>query len=160
MDILEILNEMEEVVEESTRIPLLGKVLIDDDLIMEYIDRIRSSLPEELRNAKQISMEKEKILLTAQQEAKKLMDNAQLGISKMAGESEIAKQAQMQAEEIYLKAKNTAQEIRVGANSFADDVLAKMENSLQKALTVIKNGREELKPTTSKEQVAATKQEK
>lgn len=158
MDILEIINEMEEVIEESTRVPLVGKVLIDDDLIVEYLDRIRSAIPEEIRQAKITIKEKERLLNEAHEEAKKVFDNAQSQISKLADESEITKQAQKQAEEIYIKAKNTAREIRQGANIYADETLKKLEDNLQKAINIVKNGREELKPKVATEQVAAGKE--
>lgn len=154
MDILEILNEMEEIIEESTRVPLLGKVLIDDDLIMEYVDRVRSALPDEIRQAKQIQKDRDRILSEAQNEAKNVMENTKMEIAKIAGDSEISKQAHKHAEEIYVKAKKTAQEIRSGANEYADDILSKLENNLQKALTVVQKGRDELKPKAKVEAAA------
>lgn len=157
MDILEIINEMEEVIEESTRVPLVGKVLLDDDLIIEYLDRIRSAIPEEIRQAKLTYKEKNRILNEAHEEAKKVLDNAQMEINRLASESEVTKQAQKQAEEIYVKAKNTAREIRQGANNYADETLKKLEENLQRAIGIVKNGRNELKPKGAKEQVAAGK---
>lgn len=157
MDILEIINELEEVIEESTKIPLLGKILIDDDLIMEYVDRIRSAIPEEIRQAKLVNKEKDRILNLAQQEATNLINNAQLEISKMAGDSEVSKQAHLKAEEIYSKARKTAQEIHSGATQYADDILGKIETDMEKALIIVKKSREELKPKASNEAAAGQK---
>ena len=76
MDILDVLNELEELVEESTKVPLVSKILIDDELILDMIDHIRTALPEEMRMAKSVAVEREKILEDARNEAKRIIGEA------------------------------------------------------------------------------------
>lgn len=154
LDLLKILNELEEYVEESTKMPFTGKVLIDDDVLMEFVDRIRSSLPEEIRQAKWITKERQKIITEAQKEAEKIVEDAKQHITKIADESEINKQAQKYAEEIVQKAQGVANEITNGANQYADDILGSLEGNLNKIMTSVKNGREELKDHKNKNKTA------
>ena len=55
MEVMKLLDEMEELVEDSGRIPLTGKVIIESEDLLDKVDRIRSILPEELRQAQWIN---------------------------------------------------------------------------------------------------------
>ncbi|PKM82593.1 MAG: ATPase [Firmicutes bacterium HGW-Firmicutes-14] len=157
MDILDVLNELEELVEESTKVPLVGKILIDDELILDMIDHIRTALPEEMRLAKTVAMERERILEEARNEAKRIMNEAREELSRMAGEDELVKRAKQQATEMLDQAKDMSREIKIGAYQFADDLLQKSEQNLDLILTQVKNAREQLRtpPAGSAETEAA-----
>ena len=156
MDILDVLNELEELVEESTKLPLVRKILIDDELILDMIDHIRTALPEEMRMAKAITAEREKVMEEARLEAKRIINDARDELSRMTGENELVKQAKQQAAELMDQAKLMSREIKIGAYQFADDLLLDSEQTLEKVLTQVKNARSELrKPPKSIEQEAA-----
>jgi len=157
MDILDVLNEMEELVEESTKVPIVGKVLIDDELILDMIDHIRTALPDEMRQAKVIATEREKILEEARNEAQKVVGQAREELSRMAGDDELVKQARQQAAEVLEQAKALSREIKIGAYQYADDLLQSGEEGLEKVLAQIKNARAELRtPPKSEQEAAAT----
>lgn len=155
MDILDVLNEMEELIEESTRVPLVGKVLVDDELILDMVDHIRTALPEEMRQAKAIVAEREKILEDAKAEAKRIMSEAKDELSRMAGEDELVKQAKQQAVEVIEQAKSLSREIKIGAYQYADDLLTKGEQNIETILNHIRAAREELRTPPKAEQEAA-----
>lgn len=147
VEVLDILNDLEELVEESTKIPLTGKVLIDADELLDYVDRIRAVLPDEIKQAKWITREHQRIIADAEQEAKRIVVITQEEISKQAGETEIARQAQEYAEQLVAKAQNSALDIRGGASEYADDVLRSLEAHLEKVALEIRKGRDELART-------------
>lgn len=159
MDILDVLNELEELIEDSTKLPLIGKVLVDDELILDMIDHIRTSLPEEMRQAKIITQERERIMEEAQKEAQRIVDEARDEITKMAGDTEIARQAQDHSRELVEQAQNLSREIKMSAYQFADEILGALENNLEKNLATVRSGREELRvgPKSDKD-AAASKQ--
>lgn len=144
MEILDLLNDMEEFVEDSTRIPLTGKVLIDADELLDFVDRIRAVLPEEVKQAKWITREHERIIADAEQEAKRMVTVAQQDLSKQAEESEIAQQAHAYAEQLVLKAQEAALDIRSGASEYADEVLRTLEDNVDRFSQELRKGREEL----------------
>ncbi|ADG82930.1 ATPase [Thermincola potens] len=151
MDILDVLNELEEVIEESTKLPLVGKVLVDDELILDMIDHIRTSLPEEMRQAKAIVLEREKILEEAKLEAQRIIKEAKEEIAKMAGQDEIVKQAQEQAQAIVEQTNAVAREIKIGAYQYSDDLLKHVEEVLEKSLLQVRSGRAELQAQPQKQ---------
>ncbi|OPX84189.1 MAG: hypothetical protein A4E53_03965 [Pelotomaculum sp. PtaB.Bin104] len=145
MDLLSALNELEELIESSGKIPLTRKVLVDEERMFDLVDKIRTTIPEEIRQAKWIIQEREKVLNDSQKEAVRIMEDAQRQLEKQADDSEITRQAKVMAEEIILKAEAIAREIREGARSYADEILANLEESMGKMLSQIEQGRTELR---------------
>jgi cell division septum initiation protein DivIVA len=158
MEIIRLLDELEGIMEKSKRIPMTSKVIIDEDLLFDYLDRMRAMLPEEIRQAKWITKERERLLDEATKERERLIEDARNYITRMADESEVAKKAQVFAEEIVQQAKKVAREIKSGANEYAEDMLKSLEGTLEKSINVVRKGREELqavKQGRSNEQASA-----
>lgn len=145
MDLLNALNELEELIEQSGKIPFTKKVMVEEDRLLDLLDRIRTTMPEEVRQAKWIIQEREKVLNDSQKEAMRIMDDAQKQLERKADDSEIVRQAKISAEEILSKAEGIAIEIREGAKGYADDILVNLQESLGKILNQIEQGRSELK---------------
>ncbi len=151
MELFNVLNELEELVENSPKIPFTRRVLIDEEKLLDYLDRMRASLPEEVRQAKWLLQEREKVLADSKKEAMRILEEAQKELDKRADESEIARQAKIIAEEVVQKAEALAREIKQGARDYADDILGRLEEDLNKLITQIQNGRAELKGLKSVE---------
>jgi len=145
VDLLSALNELEELIENSGKIPFTRKVMVEEDRILDLLDRIRTTMPEEIRQAKWIIQEREKVLSDSQKEAMRILDNVQKQVEQQAEDSEVARQAKVVAEEIIAKAEAMAKEMREGAKSYADDILLNLQESLNKISTQIEQGRTELK---------------
>jgi len=135
---------MEELIENCARIPMTRKVLVDEDRLLDFMDRIRTTMPDEIRQAKWIIQEREKVIADSKREAARILEDAQKEIEKQAEESEVARQAQIVAEEIINKAKTIAQEVREGARAYADDILKSLAENVAGVMEQIQQGRDEL----------------
>jgi len=142
LNIFNVLDELEDMVQSSKKV--LGKVLVDEEALLEYIDKLRTLLPEEVHQAKWLNKERERMLQEAQQQAERILSDAQAEVKRLADESEVAKQARESAEEIIAQAKSLAKEIKVGATEYADEILCKLEKNISQSLSVIGQAREEL----------------
>ena len=149
MDVNGLLDKIENLVASSGRIPLTAKVLVDEDAIYEIIDDIRASLPEELKQAKIIAKERERLVEDAKREAEQVVAEAKLRTSKLTEESYVVEEARVKAKEIIEKAKGISQEIVDGTKGYADDLLAEVLASLEKVVSGVQKGREELKRSRS-----------
>ncbi|MDD4237696.1 MAG: ATPase [Desulfotomaculaceae bacterium] len=145
MDLLSALNELEELIETSGKIPLTRKVMVNEDRMLDLLDRIRTTIPEEIRQAKWIIQEREKVMNDSQKEALRLLEDAQKQVVKQADESEVTRKAKEMSDEIVAKAEDQARELREGARSYADDVLTNLMESLDKLSIQIEQGRSELR---------------
>ncbi|WP_366921611.1 ATPase [Metallumcola ferriviriculae] len=147
---LQLLDQMEELLANSTRVPITGKVVVDQDLILDILDKVRAKLPVEFREAQQVNKERQRVMKDAKQEAERILEEARSRINRMISEEEIMKKAQVQAEEMVIQAKKTAQQIREGSTVYADDVMSNLESNLEKTLSVVRKGRQELKSSKAR----------
>lgn len=153
MELFNILNELEEFIETSPRIPLTSRVVLDEDHLLDFIDRIRTSLPDEMRQAKWIVEEREKVLAESKEEAMRIVQDTERHLKSRAEESEIYKKAQELAEQHQRQAQEVAAKIKLGAHQYANDILSEMEDKLIKVIEEIRQGRKELAQVQEKEEV-------
>jgi vacuolar-type H+-ATPase subunit H len=145
MEILSILETLEDLVEKSVTVPFSGRCLIDKEEILEIIKEIRLKLPDDIKQAKWVKEERQRILLEAQKEASNMLQEAEGKIASLVDEHEITKKAYEQANEIIAGAQKNAREIRLGTKEYADSILDKVEEILKDTIEVIKSDRQELK---------------
>lgn len=145
MEIFTLLENIEDVLEKSKGVPFSNKVLVDKEEILEQISELRLKLPEELKQAKWIKEERQRILVEAQKEADDIVKEAENRIISMIDEHEITKKAYEKKAEIIETANEMSREISKGTKDYADNVLNGIEVALQEALKIIQNNRNELK---------------
>ena len=145
MEILSILETLEDLVEKSMNVPFSGRCLVDKEEILEIVKEVRLKLPDDIKQAKWVKEERQRILMEAQKEANNTIKDAEGKIAALVDEHEITKKAYEQANEIISNAQKNAREIRLGTRDYADSVLDKVEEILKDTLDVIKMNREEIK---------------
>ena len=145
MEIFTLLEKLEDVVENGLVIPLTGKTMVNKKEMIELLKEIRVMLPDEIKQAKWIKEERQRILVEAQNEADDIIKEAENRIISMIDEHEITKKAYEKKVEIIETANEMSREIKSGTEEYADNVLAGIEVALEDALKVIKNNRKELK---------------
>lgn len=145
MDILQLLDEFENTVEESTRIPMTSKLIVNEDILYNFVDKLRAMLPESIREAEWILREKERIIEEAKKEGQAIIDNANNRLQRITDETEIVRLAKSQGDEIVKNAQNIAREITQGAFTYADEVMVRLLQELEKTMSVINQGREEIR---------------
>ena len=69
MEIFTLLETLEEMLEQGKKVPFTDKVVVDKEAILEIIKEIRLKLPDELKQAKWVKEERQRILSEAQKEA-------------------------------------------------------------------------------------------
>ncbi len=145
MEVLTLLETLEDILERSSKVPFMKKNLIDKDEILDVVKEIRLKLPDELKQAKWVKEERQKILLDAQKEANDLIKEAENRIISMIDEHEITKKAYEQKAEIIDSANAFSKDLIDGTKEYADGILADLENNLKEKLETVKSNRKELK---------------
>lgn len=153
MEIIDLIEEMEKMVEKAPHIPLTGKVFLDGDRFLDYLDQLRSIIPEEIRQARWICQEKERLLEEARVKAQQTIAEAAKQTEAMAAEHELTRKARVNASEIMARTREAAEEIKAGAVSYAESLLVQLENNLEQYLTRVRRDRQELQSFTGGEQV-------
>ena len=145
MEIFTLLETLEEMLEISRSIPFSNKGIIDKEEMLEIIKEIRLKLPDELKQAKWVKEERQRILEESQKEAEDVVKEAENRIISMIDEHEITKKAYEQKAQIIEAANEMSREISNGTKEYADNVLQGIEVALEDALKIIQNNRKELK---------------
>lgn len=145
MEILELIDALEDKIEQSATIPFWGKGIVDKDELLDMLQEIRVKFPDEMKQAKWVKEERQRIIADAQKEAANIVQGAEDKIVALINEHEITKQAYEQANQIIEKAQSNSHEIRIGANQYADDILRHVEEELLAVSDTIRANRKELK---------------
>jgi F0F1-type ATP synthase membrane subunit b/b' len=155
VDILKLLDKLEDGVD-SSLFEIWGRAygLRTEEFHM-LINKIRASLPDEVRTATRLASDSSKIVAAAREEARIVVENAREEAGRLVEEaraqaarlvesSEINRFAAAQAREIVASAEATARAIRSGADDYAREVLVNLENFTAKLMGTIQRGREKL----------------
>ena len=145
MEIFTLLETLEDLLENSKGVPFSSKCIVDKEEALEIIKEIILKLPDELKQAKWVKEERQRILVEAQNEADEIIKEAENRIISMIDEHEITRKAYEKKVEIIETANEMSREISKGTKEYADSVLAGIEVALQDAMKVIQNNRKELK---------------
>lgn len=145
MEIFTLLETLEDILERSKGVPFSTKCVVDKDEVLEIIKEVRLKLPDELKQAKWVKEERQRIIADAESEAQKRLNDTQNQIVNMIDEHVITKQAQEQKEQILENANKVAKEISIGTREYADALLEKVEEVLKETIDVVHKNRKELK---------------
>jgi vacuolar-type H+-ATPase subunit H len=122
------------------KLPLTNNVVLDQATILELVDQLRMSVPDEVRQARRITEDANRISERAREEGDQIIARAQEQAAQMLEERELVRAAEQRAREIIDTAQSEAQEVRRGADEYAAGVLIRLEGECIKALTSIKRG--------------------
>ena len=130
MEIFTLLETLEDILENSKTLPFSDKSIIEKEQFLDIIKEIRLKLPEELKQAKWIKEERERIIAEAQKDADDIVREAENRIISMIDEHEITKKAYDKKTEIIADANEMYREITKGTNDYVDGILANIENNM------------------------------
>ena len=140
IDIIFLIEQLERLISSGRNMPLTSNVIIDQARALDLLDQLRVAVPEEVRQAKRINEETERIVEHAQEEAERILARAQEQAAFLIEERELTRAAEIKSKEIIADGQREADEIRRGADEYAASVLVKLEGELIKELQSIKHG--------------------
>lgn len=100
LDIQQSLNVLEELILESPRVPFSGRTLVDEDQLLEQLDRIRLNLPTVFQEATQIVQQRDRIISDAHQYGQDMMDAAEQEAARRVDDLGIVQQAENEARQV------------------------------------------------------------
>ncbi len=140
MDIQHLVDSLEQVLNESTRVPLSAYMIVNEDKVYSLLDQMRVAVPEEIRRANRIEAEKDRILAQAKEEAERIRELARQEAGELVKRDAIVSADQHRAENIIERARRDSDALRQDADVYIMDVLNKLEEDLTRTLKVVQNG--------------------
>ena len=172
--IVKMIDEMSDFVDSHNAGPLSrDKIKISKDELLNYIDNLRQTLPNELEEAYKITKAKNEILKAASNKAAQIEEEARNQLQELVKEDSVVvaadkeaerilEQADEDADAIIKEAEEMATQIKIGALSYAEEMLGAVEkmvshnlkmtidssnsviDTLKSNLEIVKNNRDEL----------------
>jgi len=148
VSIYRVIDKLEGYVREGTWLPF-GHRILSEERLVEYIEKMRSTLPEEVGRAKVIATNKDRVIRDAQEKAQQIVSQAVNQQAELVDQTDIMRQARTTADVVLREAEEKALRIRAGADAYAGQVLADLEQRLAMALGSVKKGQEALVPRSA-----------
>src|SRR2546422_3421637 len=104
IDILYLVDRLENLITNSRRVPLVNQIMVKEADILNIIDQMRTSIPDEFKQARAIIHDKERILAQAQADANKLIARAQVEAEEAVHREGLLRLADEKAEQIKIEA--------------------------------------------------------
>lgn len=164
MDILYLLDQLEEVLGAGSRVPLTSRTLVDEQELLDIVDQIRVSIPEELKAARRLTEERDQVLADARAEADRVVRDAHAETDRIlreadsmaaerVGEHQLVRSAEMRAADIEDRALQQAADIRREADAYARRVLQKLRDQIATLSGTVDRGIAELEARGIREEV-------
>lgn len=128
-----MIDELEDALAEGRRVFFSGRLLVDEERILDIIDRMRVAVPEELKQARRVIAEQERLIGEAQSQVRQAMEEQGLLAAIEAERARLLEQAE-----------RDAAATRAGADDYARQVLEELEQRLSRLTASVQNGLREL----------------
>ena len=140
MDILQLIDRLEELFNQSKSIPLTRNVMVDEDRMLDIIDQMRIAIPEEVKKAQQLLGQRDRVLAQAQEEANRTLELARQKADQLVTKDMVAQEASRRAEQILAQARTDAENIRIDADDYVLDSLNQLQAELERITNQVANG--------------------
>jgi cell division septum initiation protein DivIVA len=156
----DVVDELSQVIEHARSVPMSGSCMVPRDHLLDLLDDLRESLPNEVQRAGRIVEQRTEILEQAQAEAERLTEETRaeseelmasarrtrdevLGMARRSRD-ELVAQAQGEAEELLAQADAEAERILAEARVAAEALLAEAREQQAEALAAARTEHERL----------------
>ena len=128
--VLDLLDELEDLLEEATTVPLTNKVVLEPEEIFAILKDIRLSLPDDMQQAKWIREERDRILADAKTEYERIIREAKKQADYLVETDDITKRATKLAGEILEDAEVNARMLKMKTYDYVDKILYDMQGKM------------------------------
>jgi cell division septum initiation protein DivIVA len=144
MDLQYLIDRLETMVTNARRMPITGKLLMDEQELADLIDQMRTVIPEEIKQARKILRERDSIISEAQHQADEVLRTAHEQAEMLLDEQGLLAEAQARANQYMEQIEQEAQQRIQGADDYARQVLTQLRDQLARHLRTIEKGLEAL----------------
>ena len=130
MKVLELLDELDEIIEVASSVPVVRKVMVDPNEIQEIVKEIRLELPDEIQQAQWIKNERTRILDEAKAEYETILNDAQSKAERLVEADEITVKAKQRADEILRVARENSSVMKMSILDYTDSMLYNLQEKV------------------------------
>jgi vacuolar-type H+-ATPase subunit H len=139
-----LIDELENLLNSAMRMPVGGKLLIDEATLRRLVEEMRAALPDELRVGQRIAGERDRILADARAQARRIIEDAQLQAHAKLDEQGMVQAARQRAREIQAEAEKTSASLRAETDQYVLNQFSALESRLIRVLREVQAGQRAL----------------
>jgi vacuolar-type H+-ATPase subunit H len=140
MDILHLVDRLEELFNESRPFPFTHLIIVDEDRMLDLIDQMRVSIPEEIKKSQQVLVQRDRILAQAQEEANRTISLAREKSEELLNQDPTVQAAQQRADQLLVKVREETEQSKREADEYVLDTLRRLELEMDRIQTQVRNG--------------------
>lgn len=144
ISIFDVLDRLEALVNQSRRLPLTSSIVVGEEEILEALDQIRVSLPDEIREARMVLESRESRLREAAEQAEQTLLAAQERADRLTDDHEVTRRATAEADRLLTEARERSRKMRRDTDDYVRDRMEELEGELASALAQVRRGLETL----------------
>ena len=148
LDIQFLVERLEALAVNARKVPMTSQIILEQATVLDLIDQLRVAIPEEVRQARRVNQETDRMLAKAREEAEQIIGAAQEQAALLLQDQSILRDAETKAQHMLDGAQGKADETMRGADQYAADVLVRLESDLVKTLSIVKKSLEVLEERT------------
>jgi cell division septum initiation protein DivIVA len=151
MDILYLVDRLENLIATSRRMPLVNQIILKENEILNLIDQLRTTIPEEIKQARRILQDKERIIAQAQSEASALLARAREESDRAVNREGLLRNAEQRSRELVREAEVQGETLKNEADNYVletlralRDHMTEIETDIGRSILSIEKGLESL----------------
>jgi F0F1-type ATP synthase membrane subunit b/b' len=138
------LDELTEIVEAARAMPMSASCIINRGEVLEAIEGLRASLPDELTVARDLLEDRSAVVEEGRAEAQRIVDEAMAERDKLVSRTTVVKTAAREAQRLVDDAQAESDRMRLEVDDYVDAKLANFEIILRKTLGAVEHGRDKI----------------
>ncbi len=128
--LLSLLEELEDLITSSSKMPFSEKGIIDLDVAEKIIEDIRANLPRDIQQARWLDQERDRIINDAKKEYNRMINEAREQVEYLVNNNNIYKDAQKRADALLKEAENHANYMKYRSYEYIDQLLYEMQTDI------------------------------
>ncbi len=137
MDILYLVDRLENLIASSRKMPLVNQIILKESDILNIVDQLRTTIPDEIKQARRVIQDKERILAQAQAEANTLLARARAESEQAVNREGLLKVAEARSQELVRRAEEEAEVLKNEADGYVVETLRALRDHMSSIETDI-----------------------
>ena len=143
-DLNALIERLAELASEGRRVPIGGRIMIDEQEFFDTLDLMRLSLPNEIGQARRVVQDRQKVILDAQTEAERIVSIAQERAAYMMSDRGLMNEARARGEDVLRQSREQTRRTMTEIDAYALKILDKVENAIRTGLDDIEQAKEQI----------------
>lgn len=131
LKVYDLIEQISEIVDTSVSLPMTGNVLVKSADIKALLDELKDCLPEELKQARWIQNERDRILNEAREQYNVVVGEAKQEAKRLVERDNILREAKLRKEEIDKVTLNNVKRLKLSTYDYIDAAMHKFQQQIE-----------------------------